>query len=86
MVKPLPANRRIKDLVLWLRAERITWQSLIIGDVTIDGGQDMKLIESLPPGKPAAPRPSIHERYGGALLEPQTTPAETFSPVVEDEE
>lgn len=79
-------NRRVKDLVKFLRTERVSWQALTIGDVTIDGAQDLKLLESLPQRKPAAPERTIYERYGGALIENPAPPAETFLPVVEDDE
>lgn len=78
---------RVRDLLLWLRKEKIQCQTVTIGDVTLDGMVDIRLADSLPKPEPAPPRQSLFAQYGAGLqAAAEETPAkDTFMPVIEDE-
>lgn len=65
--------KQVKDFILWLRKERITYSSIQIGGVTLDGVVDVK--HAKPVDKPE-PRASMWDRYGEELLKQPPTPAD----------
>lgn len=68
--------KQVKELVLWLRREKISYTHLSAGGITLDGVVDMKSERAMP--EKAPPRETMFERYGAELLkQPQAKPSET---------
>lgn len=65
--------KQVRELILWLRKERIAYTTLTAGGVTIDGVVDGKL-ERAQPAK-AERRPTMYEQYGGELMKSGQAPA-----------
>ena len=57
-------------LILWLRKNGVSWRTLTVGSVTVEGA-DMRLAENLPQPaiQAATPAATIYTRYGRDLLE-----------------
>lgn len=64
--------KQARDLILWLRKERIFYTRLVAGELELDGVIDGKLA-SAPPPKPE-PRKTMFQQYGEEILtQPVTT-------------
>jgi hypothetical protein len=77
-----------RDLLLWLRSERIAVASITVGEVTLHGLLDRKLDpidHERKPGEDA--RQGIIEQYGGPLFTPtEATTEGGIEPTVEDDD
>lgn len=78
---------RVKDLLLFLREQQITWTTITVGDVMIDGGTDLKLAQKLPASRPAASRrESMWLKYGGDVVSGMTTSEGMTTTVIDEDE
>lgn len=81
-----------RDLVLWLRKERIAVDAVQVGGVRLEGLKDLALraTEQGEPKPAASRRTSMYERYGGPLLagaDPKSgSPAQPASAVTEQDD
>lgn len=81
-----------RDLVLWLRKERVAVDAVQVGAVRLEGVKDLALrsSETSDPKPPAARRQGMYERYGGPLManaDPKPgSPAQHASAVTEQDD
>lgn len=71
--------------VLWLRKNRIGWNQLTVGNITIDG-MDLRPDGGAKDSTPEAPRETITQKYGGVLLAASAEPEDNMSPIVEQDD
>ena len=74
-------TKQLQAFIKWLRAEKITYTTLVAGGVTLDGVVDGK-VERDATRPESVVRESMFERYGGELLK---QPAAKASEVVPEE-
>lgn len=72
--------------VLWLRKNRVSWNQLTVGNITIDGTDLRPDGAAKDSSTPEAPRQTITEKYGVAYLTASAEPEDTMSPVVEQDD
>ena len=65
-------TKQIREFLLWLRKERISYHTIAIGGVTLEGVVDGKHLASV--AKKAEPKRNMYEVYGEELLK-QPVPA-----------
>lgn len=71
--------KQLREIILMLRKERVSFTYLSVGGVTLDGVTDGKLERDVVKPEPTEPRPSMFARYGGELLkQPQAKPNEVI--------
>ena len=77
----------VKDLLLWLRKERIAVQHVTVGDVSLVVAMDHGMVHVDDERKPSERiRKSIIEEYGGALFAPpEPEHADVVEPTIEDD-
>jgi hypothetical protein len=76
----------LTDLILWCRRNGIAWSTLTCGAITIDGA-DTRAVDTMDRTVHAIePRPSMAQRYGGAMLDGSGTPRGEMTWVVELED
>lgn len=63
--------KQVRELITWLRKERISYTTLSAGGITLDGVVDMKAVDEAK-ATPEEPRPTMYQKYGGALLSQPT--------------
>lgn len=77
----------IQKLILWARKNAIAWDTLTVGNVTVNGG-DMRASEGLPIASksdtPTSRAANMYQRYGGAVLE-VASQSEGMTSVVEED-
>jgi hypothetical protein len=79
----------VKDLLLWLRKERIAVQHVTIGEVALVVTMDHRMTHADQDRKPSEPaRQGIIEQYGGALFSPPPVEDadDVIEPTVEDDD
>ncbi len=77
----------IRDLVLWLRTERIAVGSVTVGEITLHGMIDRKLDPVDHDRKPSDDaRRGIIEQFGGPLFAPPASPDDGIEPTIEDDD
>lgn len=66
-------TKQLREFLLWLRKERISYTHITAGGVTLDGVVDGKRIN--PPAK-IEPRVSMYEAYAGELAKVPLVPTD----------
>lgn len=70
--------KQVRELILWLRHQRIAYTTLSAGGVTLDGVTDLKAEQPTNQAK-SEPRQSMYERYGEELLrQPAAKPTDAI--------
>lgn len=72
-------EKQLQKFIQMLRKEQITWTTLTIGTLHIDGATDLKLADSRSrlPGARSEPPQTIFEKYGGELLKQPESPVDS---------
>lgn len=60
-------TKALKDLMTWLRREKIAYSTISAGGITLDGVVDLKQVDDAKPTKDE-PKPTMYQKFGGALL------------------
>lgn len=74
-------TKALQSMILWLRAQRISFQHISAGGITLDGVVDMKAVDEAK-ATPPEEKLTVYQKFGGALL---TQPTAKKSEVVPEE-
>lgn len=81
----MSAYNDLTKLILWCRKNGVSWNTLTVGAISIDGA-DLRGTEALPVTRPeSAPRENIYTRYGAAILK-EAGESKGMTSVVEEED
>lgn len=61
-------TKALQSMILWLRAQRISFQHISAGGITLDGVIDLKQVDDAK-ATPEEPRPTMYQRFAGKAFE-----------------